>query len=62
MWKYELYYDGAFITEDDGYEIEEEANEAAEDEAEWRMEMWKLDGGWTDRDSIQNFDYNVEEV
>ncbi len=62
MWRYTLYYDNTYITEDGGYESAEEAETAAINESEYKSEIWKINGGWTDRDSLVRFSYDIEKA
>lgn len=66
MYKYEIWHEGNCIMDrtgidDDEYESEEEALEAATEEAEDRIQEWKEDGCW-DGETLEDMDIRVREI
>lgn len=58
-WKYEVWYEGNCLAEDDGYESEELALEAGKEAAEWKIQDWKNEGSY-DNELIKDFDIRVK--
>ena len=59
---YELWYDGNCITEDYGFDSEEEAIEEARSAIEDRMDLWISDGAVLDKDEERKlFDIRITE-
>ena len=62
-YRFRIYYDSSLIHEDDDvYESESEAYEAAEDFITERIEQYKLDGAWHEGDSRDDFDVFIIDV
>ncbi len=59
---YELWYDANCITEDHGFNSEEEAIEEARSTIEDRMDLWISDGAVLDKDEERKlFDIRITE-
>ena len=59
---YELWYDANCITEDHGFNSEEEAIEEARSTIEVRMDLWISDGAVLDKDEERKlFDIRITE-
>ena len=60
---YELWYDGNCITEDHGFDSEEEAIEEARSAIEDRMDLWISDGAAFDKEEQREmFDIRIVEA
>lgn len=59
---YELWYDGNCITEDHGFDSEEEAIEEARSTIEDRMDLWISDRAAFDKDCCIYHDLLMEKV
>ena len=54
MWKYDVYYDGGWLHEDEGFETEEDAKEEAQLYIKGKIEDWEADGvEWENLFSIE---------
>ena len=58
-WKYEVWYEGSCLTEDDGYESEELALEAGNEAAEWKIQDWKNEGAYHGEE-VEDFDIRTK--
>lgn len=65
MYYYKLYYGSSLLRDSrefgDYFDDEEEAMEEAEIERDSRVELWQLDDGWHEWDSMDEFDIVIEE-
>ena len=59
MYKYNVYYEGAWLHEDIGWETEEDAKDDAEIYIEGKCDCWEVDGVEYDREL---FSIEIEEV
>ncbi len=64
MYYYKLYYDSTLLRDsrdlDEYFEDEQEAKDEAESVKEERIEQWKLDDGWHEYDSEDQFDIFID--
>lgn len=60
-YKYELWLDGNMLTEDEGFDTEEDAEEEGRTAAEDRIYDWKANGCWDD-ETVDDFEIKVMEV
>lgn len=61
MYRYEVWYEGNCLTEDDGFETEEEANEAGWEAAEDKIQYWKEIDAWRG-ETLEDMDIRVREI
>lgn len=65
MYYYKLYYDSTLLRDsselDDYFETEEEAEEEGKNAMESRIEQWKFDDAWNEKDDVRYFDVVVIE-
>lgn len=60
-WKFEVWYDGCCLHEENGFDTEYEAREEAQMYVEAKIEDWKVDGVY-DYNEPPYFDIEVMEV